>query len=96
MRFTPIFLAALLTGCAYTQDSTKSLDNWELCEVAHDRGSISGVPEKNARTELEARGKDCKEYLEARKSRPQTIYIPPSPMSCRSTSACGTTYTQCL
>jgi hypothetical protein len=89
MKRLAIVVVVTLAGCAYTADSVRGLPVRDLCEIVYDRGSISGVPEKNAKAELASRGENCDSFLDIRaKADAQTI-------RCMSTPVLGSVQTTC-
>ncbi len=85
-----ILLAALaLSGCAYTADSVRNKSTLDLCEIVYERGTISGIPERNAQAELDRQGADCKKYLEMQERREANT------VRCVSTPMLGSIYTTC-
>ena len=88
-RLAIVLVAVWVSGCAYTADSVRGLPMRDLCEIIHERGSISGVPERNAKAELDGRGENCSAYLDAKaKVEAQTI-------RCTSTPLLGSVHTTC-
>jgi len=102
----PIIAATVvlsLGGCAYTADSAGQMSTEDLCITLNDRGSISGIPERNAAAELKRRGSpDCTKTMERYRAGVQAMREaipdpkrPASPMICNSSMVGNQVYTTC-
>jgi hypothetical protein len=95
-----LLLAALiaLQGCAaYNSESIAKFSDFDLCVTLHDTGSISGVPERNAKAEIERRGGiDCRPHMATYWARVQNLSNAiPRPVSCTSNIYGSQVFTQC-
>lgn len=100
MKNLLLFALVALNGCAaYDPVATSKFSDYDLCVVLHDRGSISGIPERNAQAEIDRRGGvDCAPYMEAYRARVQNMILtaPKPPVSCTSTIIGNQVFTQCF
>ena len=97
-RLWPVFIVALLHGCAaYDSEAISKYSDAQLCVTLHDTGSISGIPEKNAKAEIERRGGvDCKPHMAEYWARVQGLgNALPKPVSCTSNVYGSQIFTRC-
>lgn len=88
-----------LSGCAaYDPEAVSKFSDYDLCVVLHDRGSISGIPERNAQAEIDKRGGvDCAPHLAIYRAKVIGLMNAiPRPVSCTSNIYGNQVFTQCF
>jgi len=89
----------VLTGCAaYDPEAVSKFSDYDLCVVLNDRGSISGIPERNAKAEIEKRGGvDCTPHMANYRARVLGLMNAiPKHVSCTSNVYGNQVFTQCF